>query len=99
MLAAKISWKRLLTAVVAAIDYNVGRVCTQQIHGAKQLVQPIFELYHDLVACCRGNQFVECPYSGARFQPECKGKISPVGDIAKIGADASGLLCSKTQTR
>jgi coatomer protein complex subunit alpha (xenin) len=47
----------------------------------------------------RGNQFVECPYSGARFQPECKGKISPVGDIAKIGADASGLLCSRTQTR
>ena len=42
---------------------------------------------------------MECPYTGARFQPECKGKISPVGDIAKIGADASGLLCSNTQTR
>ena len=48
---------------------------------------------------CRGNQFVECPYSGARYQPECKGKLSPVGDIAKIGADASGLLCSRTQIR
>lgn len=47
---------------------------------------------------CRGNQYVECPFSKARFQPSCRGKLSPVGDIARIGADASGLLCSNAQS-
>eukprot|EP00884_Botryococcus_braunii_P010188 jgi/Botrbrau1/19170/Bobra.0077s0079.1 len=47
----------------------------------------------------QGNKFVEDPYTKARFQPECEGKISPVGDLAKIGMDASGLLCSTTQIR
>ncbi len=39
----------------------------------------------------RGNKFVECPYSGARFQPACAGQLSPVGGIARVGADATGL--------
>ncbi len=47
----------------------------------------------------RGNSFVEDPYTGARFQPECKGQVSPVGDLARIGADASGLVCSQVQIR
>ncbi|KAK9847289.1 hypothetical protein WJX84_005223 [Apatococcus fuscideae] len=47
----------------------------------------------------RGNPYVECPFSGARFQPSCKGKVSPVGDIAKIGMDASGLACLPGQSR
>lgn len=42
---------------------------------------------------------MEDPYTKARFQPECEGRISPVGDLAKIGLDASGLLCSMTQIR
>ncbi|KAK9804455.1 hypothetical protein WJX73_003595 [Symbiochloris irregularis] len=46
----------------------------------------------------KGNQYVECPFSKARFKPECRGQISPVGDIARIGADASGLLCSNAQS-
>lgn len=47
----------------------------------------------------RGAKFVECPFTGARYQPECAGQISPIGGIAKIGMDASGLLCSPTQLR
>jgi coatomer protein complex subunit alpha (xenin) len=47
----------------------------------------------------RGNKFVEDPYTGARFQPSCAGQVSPVGDLARIGADVSGLLCSPTQLR
>jgi coatomer protein complex subunit alpha (xenin) len=47
----------------------------------------------------RGNKFVECPYTKARFQPECAGQVSPVGEVACIGADASGLMCSYQQTR
>lgn len=44
-------------------------------------------------------QFVEDPYTKARFQPECEGQLSPVGDISKIGLDASGLVSSPTQLR
>ncbi len=46
-----------------------------------------------------GNKFVEDPYTKARFHPQCSGQLSPVGDIAQIGADVSGLLCSPTQLR
>eukprot|EP00891_Asterochloris_glomerata_P008996 jgi/Astpho2/8996/fgenesh1_pm.00133_%23_27_t len=45
----------------------------------------------------RGNKYIECPFTKARFQPQCAGDISPIGDIAKVGADATGLLCSYTQ--
>ncbi|MEW5314346.1 MAG: hypothetical protein WDW38_005854 [Sanguina aurantia] len=47
----------------------------------------------------RGSKFVEDHYTGARFQPECEGALSPLGDFVRIGADASGLLVSSTQVR
>lgn len=47
----------------------------------------------------QGSKYVEDPYTGARFQPQCEGQISPLGDFVKIGADASGLLVSLTQIR
>ena len=47
----------------------------------------------------RGSKTVSCPYTGAKFTPECAGKVSPLGEIAKIGADASGLVVSHTQVR
>lgn len=47
----------------------------------------------------RGNKFVECPYTAARFQSQCNGELSPVGNVAKIGADVSGLMCSPVQVR
>ena len=47
----------------------------------------------------RGNKFVEDPYTKARFQPECEGQLSPVGEVSRIGLDASGLVCSATQVR
>lgn len=47
----------------------------------------------------RGSKYVEDRYTGARFKPECEGKISPLGDFVQIGADASGLLISPTQSR
>jgi hypothetical protein len=51
------------------------------------------------VLLCRGSKYVEDRYTGARFQPECAGQVSPLGDIVQIGADASGLLISPTQVR
>ncbi|KAL4423494.1 hypothetical protein ABPG77_003627 [Micractinium sp. CCAP 211/92] len=47
----------------------------------------------------RGNKFVEDPYTKARFQPECAGQVSPVGDLSKVGLEASGLVSSPTQLR
>jgi coatomer subunit alpha len=47
----------------------------------------------------RGSRSVSCPYTAAKFVPECAGKISPLGEVAKIGADSSGLIISHTQVR
>ncbi|KAI7840084.1 hypothetical protein COHA_006214 [Chlorella ohadii] len=47
----------------------------------------------------RGNKFVEDPYTKARFQPECEGQVSPVGDVARIGLEASGLVSFPGQQR
>ena len=47
----------------------------------------------------QGSKYVEDPYTGARFQPQCEGELSPLGDFIKIGADASGLLVSQSQIR
>ncbi len=41
----------------------------------------------------------ECRYTGARFQPSCEGELSPLGEVVRLGADASGLLVSHTQYR
>lgn len=56
-------------------------------------------LIGESASVCRGNQYVEDPYTKARFQMECSGKISPIGNLAIIGAGASGLMCSHQQTR
>jgi coatomer subunit alpha len=47
----------------------------------------------------RGAAFVEDPYTGARFVPEWEGKVSPVGGIARIGAQASGLVSVREEGR
>ncbi|CAN1317312.1 Coatomer subunit alpha-1 [Linum perenne] len=47
----------------------------------------------------RGQRDVCCPYCSARFVPEQEGKICGVCDIAVVGADASGLICSSAQIR
>ncbi|CAN6979737.1 unnamed protein product [Brassica rapa subsp. trilocularis] len=47
----------------------------------------------------RGQENVSCPYCTARFVPSQEGKICGICDLAVIGADASGLLCSPSQVR
>lgn len=47
----------------------------------------------------RGSRDVSCPYCKARFVPETATKLCPVCDLAVVGADASGLLCSPSQMR
>lgn len=47
----------------------------------------------------RGQKDVLCPYCGSRFVPSQKDEICSVCDLAVVGADASGLMCSPLQTR
>ncbi|XP_010526595.1 PREDICTED: coatomer subunit alpha-1 [Tarenaya hassleriana] len=47
----------------------------------------------------RGQKDVLCRYCTARFVPSEEGKLCSVCDLAVIGADASGLLCSPSQVR
>ncbi|KAH7297052.1 hypothetical protein KP509_26G051100 [Ceratopteris richardii] len=47
----------------------------------------------------KGSKDISCPYCSARFVPEIAGRICSVCDLAVVGADASGFLCSSTQVR
>ncbi|RDX97786.1 Coatomer subunit alpha-1, partial [Mucuna pruriens] len=47
----------------------------------------------------RGQKDVSCPYCTSRFVPSQEGKLCTVCDLATVGADASGLLCSPSQIR
>nr|KYP60664.1 Coatomer subunit alpha-2 [Cajanus cajan] len=47
----------------------------------------------------RGQKDVSCPYCSSRFVPSQKGQLCNVCELAVIGADASGLLCSPSQIR
>ncbi|CAN1836472.1 Coatomer subunit alpha-1 [Linum perenne] len=47
----------------------------------------------------RGQKDVSCPYCSARFVPAQAGQICAVCDLAVVGGDASGLICSSSQMR
>ncbi|KAL9229178.1 hypothetical protein vseg_004674 [Gypsophila vaccaria] len=47
----------------------------------------------------RGQKDVSCPYCTSKFVPAQEGQICAVCDLAVVGADASGMLCSPSQVR
>ncbi|XP_054777832.1 coatomer subunit alpha-2-like [Prosopis cineraria] len=47
----------------------------------------------------RGQKDASCPYCMSRFVPSQEGQLCAVCDVAVVGADASGLLCSPSQVR
>ncbi|XP_072962023.1 coatomer subunit alpha-1-like [Typha angustifolia] len=47
----------------------------------------------------RGQKDVACPYCASRFVPAFEGQLCTVCELAEVGADASGLLCSPSQIR
>ena len=47
----------------------------------------------------KGNAYVEDPYTKAKFKPECEGQVSPVGNVAVIGHESSGLVFCKAQLK
>ena len=47
----------------------------------------------------RGTADVACPTCGARFVKEQEGTVCPVCNLGKVGADATGLVCSPEQRK
>ncbi|KAL6649011.1 hypothetical protein ACP70R_013235 [Stipagrostis hirtigluma subsp. patula] len=47
----------------------------------------------------RGQKDVSCPYCGSRFVPSVEGQLCTICELSVVGADASGLHCSPTQSR
>jgi len=47
----------------------------------------------------RGSRDVSCPYCRARFVAETVGSMCSICDLAVVGSNGSGLLCSSTQVR
>jgi coatomer protein complex subunit alpha (xenin) len=47
----------------------------------------------------RGSRDISCPYCQARFMPETMGSLCSICDLAVVGSNGSGLLCSSTQVR
>lgn len=47
----------------------------------------------------RGQKDISCPYCSARYLPSLAGHLCQVCELAVVGSDTSGLLCSPSQTK
>lgn len=93
-----------------SLSPNVARTARQVLQVCEKNPRDEMKLNYDprnpFVVCgatyspiYRGSKDVSCPYCKARFVPETLHKLCPVCDLAVVGADASGLLCSPSQMR
>uniref|UniRef100_A0A7N0SZM6 Coatomer subunit alpha n=1 Tax=Kalanchoe fedtschenkoi TaxID=63787 RepID=A0A7N0SZM6_KALFE len=89
---------------------NQAKTARQVLQAAEKNMTDTVELNYDFrnpfvicgatyVPIYRGQKDVSCPYCSSRFMPSQEGKICTVCNLAVIGADASGLLCSPSQIR
>lgn len=89
---------------------NQAKTARQVLQAAEKNMKDVSQLNYDFrnpfVVCgatyvpiYRGQKDVSCPYCSSRFVPSLEGKLCTVCDLAVVGADASGLLCSPTQIR
>ncbi|KAL8459082.1 hypothetical protein ACS0TY_036527 [Phlomoides rotata] len=89
---------------------NQAKKARQVLQAAERSMKDATELNYDFrnpfVVCgatyvpiYRGQRDVSCPYCGTHFVPEQQGQVCSVCDLATVGADASGLLCSPSQIR
>ncbi|XP_021758357.1 coatomer subunit alpha-2-like [Chenopodium quinoa] len=89
---------------------NHGKTARQVLVAAERNMKDSTQLNYDFrnpfVVCgatyvpiYRGQKDISCPYCSSRFVPDQEGQICAVCDLAVIGADASGLLCSAAQVR
>lgn len=60
---------------------------------------PFVVCAHTFTPIYRGSRDTFCPYCGARFVLDRAGSVCDVCELAVVGADASGLVCSASQIR
>ncbi|KAL3514715.1 hypothetical protein ACH5RR_027432 [Cinchona calisaya] len=86
------------------------RTARQVLQAAERNMRDVSELNYDFrnpfvicgatyVPIYRGQKDVICPYCSTHFVPSQQGQLCIVCDLAVVGADASGILCSPSQTR
>ncbi|KAJ8763363.1 hypothetical protein K2173_002246 [Erythroxylum novogranatense] len=89
---------------------NQSKTARQVLQAAEKNMTDASELNYDFrnpfvicgatyVPIYRGQKDVSCPYCTSRFVPSQEGQMCTICDLAVVGADASGLLCSPTQMR
>lgn len=89
---------------------NQAKTARQVLQAAERNMKDATQLNYDFrnpfVICgatfipiYRGQKDVTCPYCNAHFVPSQQGQLCSVCDLAEIGSDASGLLCSPSQIR
>ncbi|XP_051149994.1 coatomer subunit alpha-1-like [Andrographis paniculata] len=89
---------------------NQAKTARQVLQAAERNMKDAAELNYDFrnpfVVCgatyvpiYRGQKDVTCPYCTTHFVPAQHGRVCAVCDLAVVGADASGLMCSPTQVR
>ncbi|KAK8490280.1 hypothetical protein V6N11_048206 [Hibiscus sabdariffa] len=89
---------------------NQAKTARQVLQAAERNMTDAAQLNYDFrnpfVTCgatyvpiYRGQKDVSCPYCTTRFVPSQEGQLCTVCDLAVVGADASGLLCSPSQIR
>ncbi|KAM3304599.1 coatomer subunit alpha-1 [Capsicum chacoense] len=89
---------------------NQAKTARQVLQAAEKNMRDATELNYDFrnpfVVCgatyvpiYRGQKDVTCPYCTTHFVPSQQGQLCTVCDLAVVGADASGLLCSPSQVR
>ncbi|KAL0360610.1 UNVERIFIED_CONTAM: Coatomer subunit alpha-1 [Sesamum radiatum] len=89
---------------------NQARTARQVLQAAERNMRDATQLNYDFrnpfVVCgatyvpiYRGQKDVTCPYCQTHFVPSQQGQLCTVCELSVVGADASGLLCSPSQTR
>ncbi|XP_037422263.1 coatomer subunit alpha-3 [Triticum dicoccoides] len=88
------------------VQAKKARQVQQQCNGKQDSHELNYDYRNPFVVCgstyvpiYRGQKDVSCPYCGSRFVPSIEGQLCTICELSVVGADASGLLCSPTQTR
>ncbi|KAJ4832155.1 hypothetical protein Tsubulata_015999 [Turnera subulata] len=81
--------------VLAAAERNM----TDAVEVNYDFRNPFVVCGATFVPIYQGQKYVSCPYCSSRFVPNQEGNLCTVCDLAVVGADASGLLCSPAQIR
>ncbi|KAM0887483.1 hypothetical protein ACQ4PT_029000 [Festuca glaucescens] len=96
----------LLENSPSEVQAKKARQVQQQCSGKRDSSELNYDYRNPFVVCgstyvpiYRGQKDISCPYCASRFVPSVEGQLCTICELAVVGADASGLLCSPTQQR